>query len=244
MIQASLLMFSRSLTKDYRWIYSDACLTQTDKNLILEDFRGFENNRSFYLGENHLVIRRLKNSLAVYKFSETNITDENSRQIFALTGLVLSGVDLEIVLALSSIILASLFLSTELFIPGNWGIPDNGENTVLPVELSLDQIIDSYKSDKKVKLLSAKINGISHQLGDTAFIMTQERIEPIPQAPRHIQATSQFETSIDEMLNNASTSSTHITISTPALGKHVKDRKPPYIDPLKFFKGKKNNNID
>lgn len=207
MLYAKLLMFSRSHSEDYRWIYSDPLVTQKDKSSLMNDYRAFELDRNYFLTEKHLVVRRLENASAVFRFSRTGRTDNYTRPIFALTGLVFTGDDLEIVDALSCVIIPFLYLSDSLFDSNTWAVSDSLENSELPVELSLDRIVDAYRSNPDIKQLADKLSRDRMPSVDNALLVTQRSLSPMKTEPRTATNSSLYAADIDALLNSYGTDS-------------------------------------
>lgn len=195
-------MYSRSLTKDYRWIFSDYCLTQKERREILNDYREFENNRALFLNDNHLIIRGFEKSIAFYSFSDTKKTDEYSRQIYALTGLVFSNDDMEFVLALKPIISASLYYSPNYLDLDNRDYSDDFKDVILPVELSLDQFICLYKTNDDIKRLANLIKAELERNPFDAFLLRDRTMEPIVTETYSSSSISQSGLELDDMLNS------------------------------------------
>ena len=207
MLKANLLMFSRSLSNDYRWIYADPSVTQADKSLILKDYRAFERNRSYFLSKQHRVVRRLDDAVAVYNFSKTDQTDNCSRPIFALTGLVFSGLEAKIVLALPQIILTLLFYTPDSFNPDLQKVSDNLENSIQPVEFSLDQMIEKYRTDAELYSFADKFNNITGMLSGAPLLITPESISSLKSESNVTPMNSSFSVYNGGILDNKGTRS-------------------------------------
>ena len=92
MLTANLIYFSRTLTRDYRWIYSDNSLHSKDLDNIMQDYEQFEQDPYNY-SKNNLVVRSTERGLALYTFEVTDREDAFSRKALALKGLSFSDFD-------------------------------------------------------------------------------------------------------------------------------------------------------
>ncbi len=92
MLTANVIYFSRTLTRDYRWIYSDNSLHSKDLNNIMQDYEQFEQDPYNY-GKNSLVVRSTERGLALYTFEVTDREDAFSRKALAIKGLSFSDFD-------------------------------------------------------------------------------------------------------------------------------------------------------
>lgn len=177
MLNAKIIMFSRSLTKDYRWIYSANFLAETDKSLILNDYKEFENNKEKFIKEKHLFIRQLHKGIVLYKFLETKDTDQSSRKIYALLGCMFSELDFEIVHALFQYIIPYFYEEFNVIFDKYLGkIPEKKENLVENIEFSLDLITNTIRKNSNMKLLANKILNFTNLHPANNFIIKNNMI--------------------------------------------------------------------
>ncbi len=92
MLTANVIYFSRTLTRDYRWIYSDNDLHSTDLENIMRDYDQFEQD-PYNFGKNNLIVRATEKGLALYTFEVTDREDAFSRKALAIKGLSFSDFD-------------------------------------------------------------------------------------------------------------------------------------------------------
>lgn len=177
MLNINIILFSRTITNDYRWIYWDKSLKAEETNTILNDYREFELNRDFFINNPHLVMRQLGQKIAIYHFSETSSVDQNSRKIFALQGCVFSGIDFEIAKVFLPYISAYLFYNRLSIYTDS--ILDNTVNAVNLEKISIDSVVSEYKSNNNNFTLTQKISTFIQQYPDSNFIITNGQIEPI-----------------------------------------------------------------
>lgn len=179
MLSAKVIMFSRSLTKDYRWIYSGDFINEKDKSYILNDYKIFEKDKEIFLREQHLVIRQFKDKIVVYKFLETKDKDLNSRKIYALMGCIFSEFDFEIFQSLYKYIVSYLYIEFDtLFEKYQSNIPENKEELIEKIEFSLDSIMEYFR-DNNMKLLVSAVFNFANQNLTNNFIIKNNIISQI-----------------------------------------------------------------
>lgn len=233
MLTASFIMFSRSLSKDYRWLYSSDFLTESYKEYILFDYKELEKNKKFYCNEHHLIIRIFDNSMAVYKFSETNSTDQNSRRIFALTGCIFSGINFDIIQDLFKYIISYIFFHLNIFDLYN-NISDDVEKLSKNITFDLNHVINEYKKNTDMQFLSNRISEFIHKYQMSSFIIVEDNISPIL---NQMKSTSEYNQSIDDILNNIKQDT--ISVSSHNIEKNTKHGKWFTMDSIcSFFKFK------
>jgi len=174
MLNANIILFSRTITNDYRWIYWDESVKAEETNIILNDYKEFETNRDFFIVNPHLIVRQLCKKIVIYYFSETQSVDQNSRKIFALQGCALSGIDFEIAKAFLPYICGYLFFE-RLNIYTD-GIADNTSNIVKPEKISIDSVVSEYKNNNCCFTLTQRISAFTHQHPNDSFIITNDYI--------------------------------------------------------------------
>lgn len=206
MLTANLLLFSRTLTNDYRWLCCDSSLDQNDRDHILSDYREFEKDRGHYLNERHLIVRHVQNGIAIYRFIETGKQDQESRNIFALAGYVFSSFDYTIVQTLLQFIVSYLFFKIESTDFTQLDISDSAEEIIVPMEISLDDVIDRYKEGNEVNELSEKTAFFIKEHQEKAFIINSKCINLLPAENAPPQSQQKYKDSINGMLNGAESS--------------------------------------
>lgn len=211
MISAKLLVFSRSIINDYRWIFFDKNIGQADQNLILSDYRVMERNSEFYLNEQHLIVRYLKQGISMYKYLETEIKDQNSRRIYALIGCVFSGWDYDFIKSILQYIVSYLFINSNLFNQYQNNILDNIENGSMPIEFDLNTIVKSQKNNYEMNLLINNVNKFIHQNPNNNFIITNKDIKSIITETESVESVSQCGKIIDGLVSNTNNSNIAIT---------------------------------
>ncbi len=112
-IISSNILFTRTLQLDYRWIYWDENISDIDKYVFNQEIKKFENDKFFFLQNNHLFCRKLTNGIALYKFFDTQKFDSNMRKIYALSGFLFLGKQCDIAYDVLSSITADAFLNLE-----------------------------------------------------------------------------------------------------------------------------------
>lgn len=215
MLKATLLMFSRTLTKDYRWIYLDSCLDPDEKECMLHDYRNFENNKEYYLNEQHLIIREFRKSIVAYQFCDTENIDQNSRNILAMTGYIFSGIDFEIAQDLLKYIAPFLFVESNAFGSHYHSVTDATDNIKNQIDFNLDSIFDKYKKCKYIRFLANHISTFLKDHSDNSFIITRQGIKPLNHATLHPFQTSEHPHEIINSLSNTDSSSLHSSVSHP-----------------------------
>lgn len=202
MLNATLIIFSRTLTNDYRWIYSDNKMEYDDKKDIMIDYQQFERNREFYLHNNHLVVRYLQNGISIYKFFETGSKDQDSRKIYAIAGRFFTGFDYELVNDLLKYIALFFLCETENFETYSNIISDDVEDVAKPIIYKLDFIIDKVKKYKSIGKLAQDIFMFIAQHPNKGFIIINNCIMPLNEKKELQKSHNSFEPTIDDMLNS------------------------------------------
>ena len=240
MLNANLLLFSRTLARDYRWIYFDNRLGQAGSGIILSDYKEFEHNKNFFLNEAHLFVRRVKQGIALYKFIETKYTDQNSRKIFALIGCSFSEYDYDIVHALLQYVAAYFFINGNMFEKFQDNIQDTSENLFLSIEFALDTIIDSYRTTSVIRQLADDIGRLLNQYPGNSFVISSNGIQPIISGT-NISHTSESHCGqkIDDLLNNINNTRNNTSTSKPLGNTPIKETTQ-HSSLFQFFKTKKN----
>ncbi len=150
MLQSYIFMFSRTISKDYRWIYNAECITADDKDQLVNDFYTLKQDQSIH-GKKYLFVRKFNHSIALFGFSKSKNLDENSRPIYALTGLVFSGLDAQVFIYLFHFIVSALFFySNGLFDCDSLKKTDNVNNLQLKKDFSIDEFIQLCRTDNRV----------------------------------------------------------------------------------------------
>ncbi len=150
MIKAKFVYFSRTLTNDYRWIYSDEKLTTQNKNHIMDDYRSIMSEKKYYLKHVHLLVRQLENGVMLYQFSKTARHDQNSREIYALSGYVFTGFDYEVFCCLRNYIISYYILNQDLFAPDGLSINDTITNEKFSVDFSIDKMLTEFQENLSI----------------------------------------------------------------------------------------------
>lgn len=179
MLSVKRLLYTRSLTNDYRWIYCDIQLDQDDKNNILSDYEKYRMERHSYLNENHLIVRLTKSGIAFYKFVETERIDQNARKISSLTGFVFSDFESEIVKSLLNFVVAYFYIKKELFEAAEKEIKDSMGNIELSTVFSLDEILNECKKNVDIDTVRQRIFNYMNQNSLHSFVIKDNSISPI-----------------------------------------------------------------
>lgn len=173
-------MYSRSLTKDYRWIYSSDLTNGVNNNAILRDYEEFEKNKEIFLREKHLIIRQFHDSIAMYKFIETKEKDQNSRKIYALLGCMFSEFDFEIEHTISMYFVAYLYNEFDiLFERFKSNIPDKKDCLIEQIEFSLDLIIETIRTTSEIRMMSTIISNFCKQFLSNNYIIKNNYVNLI-----------------------------------------------------------------
>ena len=110
-ITSSSILFTRTLTKDYRWIFWDDKILEHDQAILRKDFTKFESEKDFYLHHDHLFVRMLTNGIAMYKFLDTEQYDSSMRKIYALSGIAFLNEQYDNLVVMLSSVIADCFLN-------------------------------------------------------------------------------------------------------------------------------------
>lgn len=174
MTDVKIVLFSRTQTKDYHWIFADDSMVENEKNFIIDDLR---NNKILGLNKKYLIVRRLQNKIIFYRIVRTENLDMYSRKIFAIQGMVFSGVSYDIIKRLLPYEAAYAFCFQLDNI--DWkriSITNVEENISFPMSVSIDLIIEKYKECKCVADTVQTIENFVIQNSDRDFIVTQDSI--------------------------------------------------------------------
>ncbi len=191
MLTSSIIMYSRSLSNDYRWIFYDKVLSESDKESFLNSYSLFEKDKEYYLQNQHLIMHKNEESISFYCFIKTNNTDQNSREIYALIGYVFSEFDLELVQKLYNYVVPFLFFQKDNLIVHTNEILDTQENDNKTIKISLDDVINKYKKDKTMREFSKTIYRFLDNNPNADCIVTSEKIELLPPLRNNINATQE-----------------------------------------------------
>lgn len=176
MLTSRLIMYSRSLSNDYRWIFFDERLSESDKDLFSKSYSMFENDKEYYLKNQHLIMQKSKEHVFFYSFINTGNYDQNSREIYALIGYCFSGFDLELINKLYNYVVPFLFYKSNSLIELVKNITDTQENDNKIIEISLDEVIYKYKEDKLMSKFSKNIYEFLENNSNVGYIATSEKI--------------------------------------------------------------------
>ena len=183
MLTANLIMFSRSLTEDYRWIYFDRSINQILEKNILAHYENFKENKDFYLNQQHLVLRSLDNCLLVYRFIETENTDQNSRKIYALVGFVFSDIDLIIFKKIYPYVISHLFFDEKLSKEHTINISNKLFKETKSVDFDLNIIFNQYKNDECARYLADQLANVWDSHSKENIIITKKAISTLQFKP-------------------------------------------------------------
>lgn len=93
-IDAQTLLYTRTSSVDYRWVYIDNFIAEDDAISMQRDFVSVLKELSSGVNfPSHLFIRRLERGIAIYKVNQTRRRDNSGRTIFSLSGFSCSSVD-------------------------------------------------------------------------------------------------------------------------------------------------------
>jgi len=176
MLNAKLIIFSRSLTEDYRWIYSYESLSKSDESNLMSHYEMFEEKKEFYLSNPHLIIRKVGGNIAIYSFYETEHTDQNSRKIYALAGCIFSDIDCEFFMKLYMYIVPYIFSQEDFFKKYFSGITDSTNREKRSIEIDLNLIVDIQKNKKVQELFMNAISTIWDTHLKDGFVITNNAI--------------------------------------------------------------------
>lgn len=179
MLHANVIMFSRSLTLDYRWIYSGSFINEMVGSTMLNDYEELKKNKGMFLKEKHLIVRRLHEKVLIYKFCETEDTDQNSRTIYALVGMVLSGFDFKIFEELFQYILSYIYEEFDvLFGKYQKNIPEKSRAISVKMNFSLDVVVEYFRINNII--LPKEIKEFVEQCSANDLIIKNGGVERIP----------------------------------------------------------------
>lgn len=171
MLKSKLLLFSRTLTKDYRWLSCDDAISNDDVELLMSDYHEFEAQLAKHWQESHLVVRYLKNGIALYKCFDTGCIDQNARKIRALAGLFFTGLDGEIVHDLQKYIAPYFFFEESLVEVYQQKARDDIDNECVLIEWDLNTIVDSYRNNTDALKLSDLVASFKRQHVERNYVL-------------------------------------------------------------------------
>lgn len=158
MLIANVIYFSRTLTRDYRWIYYDRSLHSEDLKHIMHDYDQFEQELHNY-SKNKLVVRSTERGLVLYTFEVTDREDAFSRKVLAIKGLSFSGFDGDIAKRIREHVVT--FVSLELLTNGTLDI--NVDDLLTKAEktiaISLDACLEYCRDNEAAHSF---LKGINH----------------------------------------------------------------------------------
>lgn len=198
MIDAKLVLFSRTRTSDYHWIFVDESMQEDEKSFILNDFK---NKMILDLDKKYLIVRELQDKIIFYRISRTEDTDMYSRMILELQGIVFCGIDYDIVKRLFPYAVAYVFhFQLDSVWKKRLNITNATEDLLLSTNISADLIIEQYKKHNWVADTVEKIENFVSQSGSKDFIITNNDIVPIHNYESQVCAHNVQ--SIDDLLDN------------------------------------------
>ena len=203
MLNMKYILFSRTLTNDYRWIFTNDKLGSEEKSKIRYDMKAFENNRDFYLSEPHLIIRMSERSLSLYKFVKFDKCDRNSREIFGLVGVSFDGYDFEIANALLPHIVAYYYSIPFVEDILREDISDDAESLDITKSVSIDEIVDFVRYREPALSLMNEIIAFRQHQPTNCFQIAVDGIKQLKDKPISGYSTQQYNQKMDELLNNA-----------------------------------------
>ncbi|MCL2398879.1 MAG: hypothetical protein FWC91_03925 [Defluviitaleaceae bacterium] len=188
MLQANFILFSRTLSRDYRWIYTCNGL-KLNSEIILRDYSEFEKSRDNLLNKDHLFVRRIAKDIFLYKFLETGTTDKHSRKIDALCGYCFDGLESEIVDYLLKYVTAHIYHSSmESILKAKLETDlDNSEELHTSVPYSLDEMFEEIKSNPKSACIVSRIDSLISNNGDVAFSIIQDEVQKLLPLSCHLK---------------------------------------------------------
>lgn len=147
MLTANVIYFSRTLTRDYRWIYSDSSLHSKDLESIMRDYDQFEQD-PYNFGQNNLVVRSTERGLALYTFEVTDREDAFSRKALAIKGLSFSDFDGDVAKKIQAHM--ATFLLLKLLPNGilNVEVDDFLTNTEKSIVISVDMCLEYCRNSE------------------------------------------------------------------------------------------------
>lgn len=173
MFSANLIMYSRTLTEDYRWLYSDPFIDPIIEKNILDHYESFKENKNFYINQ-HLVIRTYDHCVIAYRFLQTDNTDQNSRKIYALIGFVFSDIDLMILKNIYPYVFSHLFFELDFLKKYTTNISDKLFKVQKSIEFDLNVIFDEYKNNECAKYMADPLASVwSNHLKDHIIITSK-----------------------------------------------------------------------
>lgn len=198
MDNAKIVLYSRTRTKDYHWIFIDDTMEESEKRFILSDLK---NNKILGLKKKYLIVRELHNKLIFYRIIKTGNIDMYSREICALQGIVFSGINYDIIKRLLPYEVAFAFCFQLDSIDWDRNKTINVvENISSPVFVSIDLIIEKYKNSKCISAMAQVIKKFICQNSNSDFIVTQDSIIAIDGF--NFQANISNIQSFDDLLDN------------------------------------------
>lgn len=182
MLRANVIMYSRSLSKDYRWIYGENFLNENDKKFFIDNYAHFENNKDEFLNNEYLIVQRIQKGVVIYRFLETKDLDQNSRKIYALIGCACTDFDMEIVKNFGSFVFSYMYFEWNvLFEKYLSNIPDSRDKFTETVEFSLDTVAEYFRTDSYKKNFVVIISGLLKQQQTSSFIIKNFNVTFIPE---------------------------------------------------------------
>jgi len=190
MLYSNDLMFSRTESKDYRWLFRDSTLIGEDLYHILSDYGEFETYKEQYLHGRYMIVRKLCNGAAIYSFSKLNKTDQYSRNIYALIGYTFTGLNGDIFKALVQFMCGYLYYLND-FDAFSLSVTDETEELEKKRTFSIDKAIANYRRSTETQLLTKAVESFIEQNQWEAFIIKDgTTIEAVP-APNYTQPVAE-----------------------------------------------------
>lgn len=174
-MKGNLILYSRTVYKDYRWVFAPTYLDSNDKKFLRDLFNIFHSNKSTF--ENNLppyFLYKLSKHWCVIKFTETKRKDRANRRIFALEGLACKEKkNAKLLLANFPKIINknSDFLSTTNFL--NEDYFEDFDNNSFEVELSIEAFSypENYYQNKELDNTNLEYD---HNINNTDLVFNTE----------------------------------------------------------------------
>ncbi len=179
MLTADVLLYTRSMDEDYRWVYNNS-FTVANELLLDSEYGEFEQNRTKYLEEYPLFVRDTKEGLTIYRFLKTENKDSAARPIYALVGCTFSGDDCFYVRRNLPEIICYFFLCFDAFLPVLDEISDDMRDEIHCIDFCTNKILSEYKKNTEFKTLDHFFIREYNKTNPKNFMFSAKKLKPIP----------------------------------------------------------------
>ena len=175
MIKSNIIVYSRTLTNDYRWIY-DYPLQNDVKDNLLKDFERLKNNSPLSIDDNSLFVKYIKEGICFYKILKTDLKDQYSRRIFALSGFVFTNPNYTILKYILPVAIMYYYCKNDVFLSNLNNISDHLEHASLTCEIDLNHMADYFIANKYFNEKAHNILNFIHHYPSSNFILDHDNI--------------------------------------------------------------------